>query len=454
MTEEFRPPEASPAAGEDFSGPVGYSFLTGVFVAVNAVPDAYLLVEGPDCVHMKTQFVQGNHDWLSGLTDVSGFHRVANTALHPAHMAGSREERITRLLRRLASHPPAQVVLVTAMPMAAVTGVDYERLADEVRETVPTPILPVPGRSLSGDWLDGYSETLQVLARRLPLRGTPRSGAVALVGHLFDRHEEDCQGNVRELTRLLGGLDLELVSLWLDGGPVEGLARAGEAGLVVSLPYGRRAAKALAARTGAALLEAELPFGLEATERFLRQVARATGREARVDALVDAALARVVPKLEWVIPFLCQNRRVGYIGDPHVLPGFVDLCALLGLHLELAVVPNRAAHARGVKERLPPETLLVAPTRRVLAERVGGLLEARRMDLLVGNGLAMDFPGVEVMSFGFPSELAHALYDRPYLGFAGALAFCDTLANHLRRVDRAQWGGFYSPRGPLLRPPG
>ena len=102
--------------GEDFSMRVGYTYLLGVYLAVNAISDAFLLVEGPDCTHMKTQYIQGNHDWLSTLTSVSGLHRVANTALHPSLMSESREANLRERLERMAAHPEVTGLLLTAMP--------------------------------------------------------------------------------------------------------------------------------------------------------------------------------------------------------------------------------------------------------------------------------------------------------------------------------------------------
>jgi nitrogenase molybdenum-iron protein alpha/beta subunit len=39
------------------------------------------------------------------------------------------------------------------------------------------------------------------------------------------------------------------------------------------------------------------------------------------------------------------------------------------------------------------------------------------------------------MEFGYPSYFTHALHDRPYLGYKGFLAFCDTMANRLRQRE-------------------
>ncbi len=137
--------KAGPEDAPDFSQRITYTYLIGVYLATNAIRDAYTLVDGPDCVHMKSQFIQGNHDWLSTLVSVSGHHRVANTALHPVQMAKGREDALRTTLKRMASHPYAGGVLVTSMPMAAVTAVDYERLCREVsRETGRPAITAAP----------------------------------------------------------------------------------------------------------------------------------------------------------------------------------------------------------------------------------------------------------------------------------------------------------------------
>ena len=48
--------------------------------------------------------------------------------------------------------------------------------------------------------------------------------------------------------------------------------------------------------------------------------------------------------------------------------------------------------------------------------------------------------GTPVVELGFPSYFTHALYERPFLGFAGALAFIDSMANELRRIDLIRRG--------------
>jgi nitrogenase molybdenum-iron protein alpha/beta subunit len=422
--------------GPDFSQRVTFTYMIGVYLAVNAISDLYLLVEGPDCSYMKTQYVQGNHDWMSTLTSVSGFHRVANTALHPAHMSGSREEGVQDALLRIARSDAVPAVALTSMPMAFITGADYDRLTHFVREATGKAAIHIPGKSLSGDWLDGYAETILSLASQLDLSGGRRDDRkVGIVGYLFDRNEEDHAGNLRELERMFGALDLELVSVWLSGGRFEDLYRIRDAGTILSLPYGRKAAKKLAKRTGARLVEMPLPFGLGASEAFTRRLGELWGRERQADSFVDKELSRVVPKLEWLIPFLFQNRNIAFLGEPHVLPGLAEIVRMLGADLSYAVVTNRPLHAKTLESCLPDTKLLLYPKMKEMMRFVTREALERELHLLVTNNMGIMGAEGAILEFGFPSAFRHALYDRPFLGFSGTLSFVDSMANAMRMYE-------------------
>ena len=416
----------------DYSQRVAPSYLVGVYLAVNAVRDLYLMVEGPDCAHMKTQYVQGNHDWMSTLTSVSGTHRVANTAIHPDNMSGSREGGLCEALTRLAAHDHVPALAVTSLPMAFITGADYERLVAEVAEQSGKPMVHIPGKSLSGDWLDGYAETLHAFASQLDLSGgelDPRK--VAIVGYLHDRNEGDHEANLDELRRLVTGLDLELCSVWLCGGDVADLFAARDAGTIISLPYGRRAARRLARRTGAKLLETELPLGLPATEAWVRQLGEALDRREQAEALLDRELSVVVPRLEWVIPYVFQTRRVGYVGDPHMLPGLASYLEVLGASVTFAVIIDPEHHTSELPADLGAD-LLVYPKMTAFTRFLSEHLNRAGVDALVTNSHGAQGHPVASLELGFPSMYRHALYQRPFLGFGGALALADSLANAMR----------------------
>ena len=432
---------------DDFSPLVGLSYLTGVYLAINAVHDARLVVEGPDCTHMKTQFVVGNHDLMSTLTSVSGYHRIANTALHVSMMTGSREEGIRDCMLKVAAHPTTAGLLLTSMPMALVTGADYDRLCREVSKQTDTEVIAVRGLSLRGDWLDGYAETLRSLAKQLVLPKTTGQKAtdVAIVGYLFDRNEWDHHGNIAEIEEICGAVGLNIVSIWLSGQGFSDLSRVAEAGTILSLPYGRTAAKRLARRTGAQVIELPVPFGIAATEKWLRTLGEAFGMTDSAERYIEERLASIIPRLEWVIPFVFQNITAGYLGDPHLFPGYLDILRTLGARFTFGVISNLEHHVGEISDLVEHHGLLVHPRLNTFYSFTSQKLLEERLHLLVCNqaGLPVLSNDTAFVELGFPSHYTHALTERPFLGFRGFISFVNDLVNALR-MKEVELGRFES----------
>lgn len=432
----------------------------GVSLAINAVPDAYLLIDAPHCAYRRLTYIQGNHDLESTLSLFPGLPRVTNTELTPLRLVTKRDEELVDCLRALAGAPHAAVVLVDAQAMAAITAVDYGRLCRVVSDETGVPVLPVPHRSITSDYLTGYASVLEALAAGLPLEPKPsgRGSRVALVGYFHDRNEADHRANLKELHRTFEALDLELVAVWLSGRPTRELRRVAEADLILSLPYGRRAARVLARRLGCEHVPVDLPFGLSSSIRFVLTLGAVTGREDAARRFIERELHHVLPKLEWLVPFALTHRRLGYIGDPHLYRGVREIAALVGCTVRLAAFTNLAqpagaaeVPAREVSHELPEDLralldpgidhpdldppILEYPAVRTLHETLEEMGRNQEIDLLVTNSFGFLTRRMGVLELGFPSYHTHVLYERPYLGFPGFLAFVERMTNSIRQFE-------------------
>lgn len=413
-------------------------FLHGLYVAFNAVPDAYFLGDGPSCVFAKAEHIHGRHDLFSTILSCASDHRVQYTGVNVFTIAGNFESQISAALKRISKWPDCGVIFTGAMPMCSIAGSDYERILREALDGCGKPSFLIPRRSsVTGDWIDGYAGALEVLASGMDLGGAKAEpGTVSLVGHLMDRNEGDQLANVAELERMTRALGVEPVSIWLSGRPYAHLREARRAETIVSLPYGRKAARVLAKRLDSRLIEAELPFGLEASRRFMELLGRRLGREDEARAFVKREFDEIVPRLEWSVPHVFENRRFAFAGDPHHAVGFAELIEEVGGKVVLTIVMGGEGHLgeegrRSMKER--PGTLFEpdrAQLRRLFAEATRG-----EADLLVCNSLGVRYinPTVPWIEFGFPSEHVHFLHDEPFLGFQGALAFLSRAANEVAK---------------------
>ncbi len=405
-------------------------YLMGVYLAVNAIDDVWLVVDGPDCAHFKGQFISGKHDWTSTLFRVDGRHRILFTGTNAQNVSWNREAAVAGAIEK-ASHEQAGAVLLTSMPICGITGVQYDRIVEGLE--VDRPVVEVPGRSLRGDWIDGYAETLASIARTKELGDRRDEGTVAIVGHMMDRGEGDQRGNLAEFERMLGALGLTLVSVWPSGTSWSGLDEVSRAGLIVSLPYGREAARIVAGKTGAKLVETDVPIGLEGTRRWVERIAAASGRQRRARKFIDEELARAAQRLGRTIPFYFLGRSAHLVCDPHLLGGLAGLCTDLGMRIRIALVSGRQAHLGDAAIEAPVEC----------EPRTGNLYAllldagAGPDDLAVSSGEYVPFfrPLMAVVELGVPSSSHHALTDTPFLGFTGALHLVERMANALHAAQ-------------------
>jgi len=415
-------------------------FLDGVYLAMNALPDAYFLGDGPGCLFTKAERIHGRHDLFSTLLSCRGEHRLNHTAIDAFNVAANTEAGMAAALRTLASRPACGALFMGSMPVCAIVGSDYARIMREALAGLNTPSFLVP-RAISGDWLDGYAAVLEALASGMDLSGAKRrKGTVALVGYMMDRNEGDHRGNLRELERMMRALGLEPVSIWLSGKPYAHLREARHADAVISLPHGRRAAAVLATRLGVPRIDAELPFGLEGTRRFMELMGREFKREERAREFIDAELDFVAPRLQWSVPHAFLHRRFAFAGDPLYAPGFAEFIEELGGQVTGMLLMGAARHlsAARIKDLERRSDIAFEPLTKDAAR--GSL--GRGADLVVTNTLAFETarPAAPWLEFGFPSDYTHFLREAPFLGFPGALAFASRLANEVVKGLAARRG--------------
>ncbi|MBI5622284.1 MAG: hypothetical protein HY924_00750 [Elusimicrobia bacterium] len=380
-------------------------FLNGVYVAVDAVPGAYLIVDGPYCVATKAE-MQHCHNIRSGVVNPVGRPKVVHTAgsvatEDVAWLASDRVGAVERVFEQVCSWPEASSVYATSFDFHELVAFPLKELCRRFSGRNSKPVRFIPSASLAGDWLDGYARFCDTLAKDMPLpksKTKPRSAA--LVGYLFDRDEGDHRGNLKELRRMFSALGWSVTSVWLSGAPEADLAGVAGASVIVSLPYARQAAKVLARRLGLPLVEAGLPLGLGGTEAFLSTVGRALGCKAKALAFAQAEARQAVAATQaHVQRIICDRQVVILEQDPVLAKALNDLCVELGLIPTEAGPPDKDDQSR--------------------PERTG---------IEFGSSLRGGWEGAE-FRVGYPNYADHPILDRPFLGFAGFRHLVDRVAS-------------------------
>ena len=402
-----------------------HAYSTGVVLAVNAVPDAFLLLDAPACAQWRPGFIQGSHDSTSTLWDSEGRHRfqISNTDIGRV-VSGNMEDLALRL-GKMATAPGCGAILAAGFPMALISGAPYEAIWRNMKPVPSVPFFPVMGGSVSHDWLDGYAHTLLALAKGVALPATNRRPEdVAIVGYMYDRGERDHFANIAELRRMLGGIGLNLVSVWPSGTAIVDLAAVASAGTILSFPYAREAATVLAGRLGASLIECGLPLGLNASADWIHKVGTAVGCKAEAESFAERELARLVPRLAWAVESIFLHSAFIFAGDPVMVKPLARQISDVGGRMVAAASMAGPHHAQalGSWDNLP-FPVHDAPSHSVIFEMVA------EADCIIGS--VYDGPSQRTVELGFPSYNSHAFHDRPYLGFEGSMCLLGRIAEDL-----------------------
>jgi nitrogenase molybdenum-iron protein alpha/beta subunit len=419
---------------EEFSPKQNFPYLHGAKMGINAISDAYLVIDGPNCSFHKAEHFFGSHDFCSTLLDVNGWHRIINTDLHVDKIISGHDHLFLRPVTEVAASGKAGAVVVASLPMAHITGIAYDDLVDDIRSDYDVPFFVMPTKSLSGDWIDGYGDLLTCIAKTIELKEQPLDpGKVAIVGYFMDRNEGDHRGNVEELKTMVSALGLDTSCVWLEGNSFDELRKVEEAQWIISLPHGEKAARRLARRTGATLIKCPLPFGLRASEEFVRTLGGAVDRSDEAERYIESQMRSVAPALKWVIPKRFLDRNIAFIGDPFVISGFCDIASSLGMQIRSVAA---TAHERKLEE-LEKYTFAGLPISVIWEpSHAGSVPKNTELDLLVGCQVSRTAQlsnssnePIKTLEFGFPSRANHYLAPSPYLGFKGMLNFVDRMSN-------------------------
>jgi nitrogenase molybdenum-iron protein alpha/beta subunit len=431
--------DKSPGKIQDdrFGAPFGYPRVLGAYLAVNAIPDTWMVVDSADCATLRAEIIQDNHDWLATLITEDGHYRIASTGVCPHTIVLDRRDMLAEQFAVVAKERGAFMFIYPA-PVTALVGVDYRNVLASIEIPEETTALVVDPVDSVGNWVSGYSHMMELVATHLPLPEVPgkRKGTVALVGYLWDRNEADHEASVEELKLLLSQVGLETTSVWLSGCPTADLQRVVEAETILALPYGRGAAQILGSRTGARVVDVDLPIGLDATVAWVESLVAELGLPSTALAAMEVNAAEAYRRASKAVMrhlvdrtfAICTESLLGARIAAMVLEmgGDVQLLATAGE--ELSEADSRLAHV--VLEN--PTMERVAAALRDVADNAQG------WPVLIGSerGLAAVEPGrFAVVPMGFQAGGTHHLFSAPFVGFAGALSLLDRIGNAIALRD-------------------
>ncbi|MBW1811308.1 MAG: hypothetical protein JRJ87_24180 [Deltaproteobacteria bacterium] len=429
--------------------------MSGVSLAVHAVPDAFLLMHtGVGCKYKAASQI-ANHDWQVHPNRREGWTEVGDRAL----IKGS-AERIGPYMRTWSQRrDPAFIAMVTAT-FLQMTGEDFKAAAQKAADYLECPCAVIATEGFRGDLFEGYAQLLLELIRQVDWDKKPsRPKEVGLLGYFFDRYEADHIGNLQQIRFLLNGIGLNLGPSMLSGRPYDELMQIRRCGLLLGTPYLRPIRADVDKICSRPLHSVDLPLGLRGTARWVRQVAKAAKVSLeRADKFISGQVSYAKSRLSRLSEEHMRGLEVAVFAETPYAAGVCSM--LIELNLQPILIGLRDSSLGGVEEfqrilkadgvELPDKAeVLVQPSLRLIRSKFIELLKQHRLTGIFGTSAELNllstissadllepesmFPpsqaegrvfGVEI---GFPSTSHHAFHAEPLMGFGGAVVFAQRI---------------------------
>lgn len=434
--------------------------MTGISVAVHAIPDAFMLMHtGVGCKYKAAAQI-GPHDWAEHPN-----RREAWTQVGELQLIKGSSARIAPFARSWYRRRRPDFMVVVSAYFIELTGEDCRDVVKTLDETMPCDTTMITTAAPNGGFFEGYAEVVGEVLERIDWTHKPsRSKAASVVGYFFDRYEADHQANLEQLRELMAAAGVECGPVLLSGEPYKTLHEAKDCEHMVLLPYLGKRARKVRRTTGRKPIALDLPIGLGGTSRFVRELGAATGASStEIEAWITASEAAVRPRLNLVSDNL-RNMRMAVFAEAPYAAGLVAMLIELGIDPVLVGLRERFLGGRRLFDEtlersgvtLPRHTeVFEQPSLRLIRERCGALLQGKRLDGVIGSAHELSLFDLAKMQTvmasvtagnrlirietGFPSDNHHASFPFATFGYAGVVAWAQRILDlHLHGATRNQ----------------
>ena len=421
------------------------SNLLGIYMAVNAIPDAVNLTHVPVGCKPKIMNLMANHEGLD-----KNFYRNRWTNISGVDIIRGSEERLENFIRECyGRYGQPGVMVVTTNMVIELAACDMTAVVANAEKDVGARLLHMKTRDFDGDIYDGYADVVARLVSGLDWSGaTVEPNSVNIVGYVYDRKEFDHAANVDELTRMLSAISVGTKALFLSNRRWEELERGADAAYNVVLPHMGNKLAGLEEASGRPTIDSCLPLGLAPTIRWLEQIAGRIGIERRmVQRFADGERERLAPALRYAQERL-HGLELAVFSDTVTAAHLSVLAAELGMDVVMVGLMDRTLGGerrfRSIIESFDvslPESAAVLenPTIQQLARIEAAAGEIPPFDMIIRPTFDFFPETVPVLEMGFPSRFSHTVYPLPSYGFNGIGVMCQRLTDACSRPRIEGW---------------
>lgn len=436
-----KPPDFPLKSSSEFNIPYTYiaPYLDGVYLAINAIPDSFLVYHAHDCGYHKAEKITAHHDLFSTLLRVDQLKRIARTNIDSKeYILGGEDKLSMKILQVFERHKP-EMIFVARSNIVLVSGEDVESVIEDLKTKHGIPLVLIPGKNIELNYIAGYYDTVKSLLAEIPLeKASDKGGTVALVGYIFDRNEGDHRGNISEMKRMLAGIGVPPNIVFLDGSSVKQMKSSPAPDVVMDLTEGEVGGQEFAGRFNADYFTIGVPLGIQGTIRWIENLAHHLNLGKAAREFIDHELSALIPMLQWLLPKYFYGKSALVCADHVFLPLMIEFLKELGFHIAGTICTTDAQSLKADATISHDDEDKFLPIHlNELKNLVTKYAHAGKVDLMIGNSIIHQFVkdiAVAFVEMGYPSSFHHSIHQAPFLGFNGVRTLVERIINGMEET--------------------
>ncbi len=187
-------------------------------------------------------------------------------------------------------HP--DLIIVGTSCAAGIIGDNVDAVVEKVQSKINTEIITIHCEGFAGEYRSGFDLAFQRLVKLMepptPERQADLADAVNIVGGRMGPERTEVDTDVKELMRLIKGLGARINAIIAGNCTLEEIKQAPNAAVNCTrcLDFGYAVGKKMKEKFGTPLNSTILPYGISATQQWLKGAAKPLGMEDRAETLM------------------------------------------------------------------------------------------------------------------------------------------------------------------------
>jgi len=416
---------------------------------LSGIRNCIVIAHGPSgCAYGVKQAYKLTNSRNSG----SPYESVITTAMNMESIVFGGERDLKSAIREVDEKYRPDIIVVATSCATGIIGDNVDSVVEKLRPAVHAELMPIHCEGFAGEYRSGFDlvfkQIVEFMDPPTPESRQKLSKSVNIVGAKMGPERTEVETDVTELVRLVTAMGAEVNAVIAGHCSLEELKRApsAAANCALCLDLGYAIGKEMEGRFGTPMNSTILPYGVAATEHWLRGAAKYTGLEAEAETLIAREREAVGAEFEEAKSFL--------IGKVALIEGHDAVKALSVAHMlerdfgMRAIIYNFHPWSTEARETsidylletgLDPEVLITKGTlalgkyesmQETEAEMLAFLGELDPLNT-VYFGSSLAFPHIPLVDL-------NAILNRPRFGYQGALKVAQCIIASLKYAFRGR----------------